>query len=122
MGARVPGKPEVSNFVLTTCRYPVRGGPDRPAQSRIGRELLPFVGELDHKSAFLCNAGQVAVLRLRAMAASHIADIEAAVNFWRDSQLSPGGVTAAPQVCPPAEVCTPPIVPTAGQPVRPAAS
>lgn len=56
------------------------------------------------------------------MAASHIADIDAAVNFRRGSQPSPDGVTAAPQARAPAEVCTPPIVPSAGQPVRPAAS
>ena len=32
------------------------------------------------------------------MAAIHITDIEAAINFWREKKPSPDGVTLAPEV------------------------
>ncbi|MCM2252590.1 MAG: DUF3717 domain-containing protein [Ramlibacter sp.] len=52
------------------------------------------------------------------MAAIHIADIEAAVHFWRGSKASPDGVTAALDALARAEICAPPIVRAAGQPLR----
>ncbi|MBA2673384.1 DUF3717 domain-containing protein [Ramlibacter sp.] len=38
------------------------------------------------------------------MAAIHITDIEAAINFWRDAKPSPDGVTLAPELRALAEV------------------
>jgi predicted Fe-S protein YdhL (DUF1289 family) len=39
-----------------------------------------------------------------AMAGIHITDIEAAINFWRDTKASPDGVTLAPELRALAEV------------------
>src|SRR6266542_4409166 len=43
-------------------------------------------------------------LAARDMAAIHITDIEAAINFWREKKPSPDGVTLAPELRALAEV------------------
>ena len=86
------------------------------------RELLPFVGGLEHYREVICNRvspdccrvcparprGRIArvpaLIIALPMAALHITDIEAAINYWRARKPSPDGVTLAPEIRALAEV------------------
>jgi predicted Fe-S protein YdhL (DUF1289 family) len=93
------------NFVMTTCRTRLLRCLVAPPCAATGRELLPFVLALEHKSARPCVPGAIMpALAPSYMAAIHITDVEAAINFWREKKPSPDGVTLAPELRALAEV------------------
>ena len=66
----------------------------------IGRELLPFVRRIKEQAARPWGAPPLSSILLAClyMAAIHISDIEAAINFWRERKPSAGGVGLASEV------------------------
>jgi len=97
----VPNKPEdelrIDDLPIPGAAVP--GLPERPPVLHQAG-ATPLRKEIRAQAGIRVQAGQLSSTSFASvfMAAIHITDIEAAINFWRDRKPSPDGVTLAPEL------------------------